>query len=223
MDRAQRKSAFAISVLVVLAGLIALVIAASGSSQGKFGQIRVACVGDSITKGTEYPNDLQQLLGPDYLVGNFGVGGATIASKSPNAYIGTTMFENRVLFQPNIVVIMLGTNDANPYLNESEQAFVLDYVRLVAAFEALGSKPKVWLVLPPPIFDNNQSRSGNLLVQTVIPGIREVATATGLSIIDAYSPLLSHSAYFVDGIHPEAEGARIIADAVYAAIGPTTK
>jgi lysophospholipase L1-like esterase len=40
----------------------------------------------------------------------------------------------------------------------------------------------------------------------------------GFALIDAYTPLLDDSEYFEDGVHPNVEGAHIIADVVYAAI-----
>lgn len=48
--------------------------------------VRIACIGDSITYGMGlehrevecYPSVLQRLLGPGYLVGNFGNSGRTV-------------------------------------------------------------------------------------------------------------------------------------------------
>jgi lysophospholipase L1-like esterase len=79
--------------------------------------IRVACVGDSITAGTEYPVDLWQLLGSDYVVGNFGIGGATVALGTGSSWMNETGFEVAKRFQPEIVVVALGTNDANSNYN----------------------------------------------------------------------------------------------------------
>ena len=58
-------------------------------------QIKVACVGNSITYGLKlenrekqsYPAQLQQLLGSDYIVGNFGKSGTTLLSKGHHPYI----------------------------------------------------------------------------------------------------------------------------------------
>ena len=53
---------------------------------------KVACVGDSITAGylsscgMDYPHQLQQLLGEDYKVTNYGVGGQTMFK--PNHQVG---------------------------------------------------------------------------------------------------------------------------------------
>jgi lysophospholipase L1-like esterase len=114
---------------------------------------------------------------------------------------------------------LLGTNDANTNLNESNSAFVNDYVKLVDLFQGLASKPKVWVVEPPPIFNNTSGLSPDYLVQNVIPDIQQVANQTGASVIDVYNPLVNHSAYFlVDGVHPDSDGAKAIATIMYNAV-----
>ena len=68
--------------------------------------IRVACVGDSITEGSEYPSELRLLLGANYSVGNFGVSESTVLLNSEKPYMNETAFQNAKEFQPNIVIIM---------------------------------------------------------------------------------------------------------------------
>ena len=77
--------------------------------------IKVACVGDSITEGFKYDNAsypmfLSSLLNSEedaVIVRNFGNSGITIPSylKSESLFLAIT-------FQPDIVVMGLGTNDA---------------------------------------------------------------------------------------------------------------
>ena len=62
-------------------------------SAGEASPVRVACVGDSITASTEYPSDLQSLLGPGYVVGNFGVNGSTVLLDSWKPYMDSLNFE----------------------------------------------------------------------------------------------------------------------------------
>jgi lysophospholipase L1-like esterase len=115
---------------------------------------------------------------------------------------------------------MLGINDADESLYESKTEFVSDYMALISQFQSLPGKPAVYIVEPPPIFNISIDLCGTIFAQTVLPGVKEVANQTGLPLIDAYTPLLSHPEYFVDGIHPKAEGAQIIASTVYAALKP---
>ena len=66
--------AIGLAILVTLSGGASFFML-SGSNDNSLDKIRVACVGDSITGGTYYPNDLWMLLGSNYTVDNFGVGG----------------------------------------------------------------------------------------------------------------------------------------------------
>ena len=182
-------------------------------------EVRVACVGDSITGGTEYPADLWRLLGGEnYTVGNFGVGGSTAALDSWNPYINNSAFQEAKEFQPNIVIIMLGTNDANPLIRTNNESFVKDYLKLVEEFQSLSSKPKIYLVKPPPIFCNGTTPSAEYFANYVIPQIEQVANQTNLPIIDVYSALANYSELFRDGVHPDEQGAILIANEIYKAI-----
>lgn len=90
------------------------------------GKIRVACVGDSITAGAcaeqtlGYPAILQELLGSEFEVINFGNGGKTLLNKGlcgppPTddcSYVSTSTYQQALQSNPDILTIMLGTNDA---------------------------------------------------------------------------------------------------------------
>jgi lysophospholipase L1-like esterase len=155
------------------------------------------------------------LLGANYTVSNFGVGGTTVSFDSQSPYINTSAFQKSLEFQPNIVIIMLGTNDAHPINEQYNGSFVDNYVELVARFQALVSKPKIWIVLPPPVFSNESGVSPEYFMLTVIPGIEQAANETNLPVINVYSALANYSEYFLDGVHPNSAGAQIIANIIY--------
>jgi lysophospholipase L1-like esterase len=180
--------------------------------------IRVACVGDSITEGSRYTLDLGQLLGGNYSVGNFGVGLATVCLGSVKPYMNQSVFTQAKEFMPDIVVILLGTNDAMPIYQQYLANFTSDYKELITAFQTLDSKPKIYLVLPPPIFNDSLGPTSNQLTQEVIPKIRQVANETGLSLIDFYSEFESHRGYSSDGVHLTFEGSKFVATTIYQAI-----
>jgi acyl-CoA thioesterase-1 len=182
------------------------------------GATRVACIGDSITQFSTYPNDLQIMLGTSYNVREFGVSGSTVLFSSFTPYIDQREFQRAKQFLPNIVIIMLGTNDAREDYYQSIANFVADYEQLVCEVQALESKPKIFLVTPPPIFDNDLDLSNVNMLDGVIPGIGQVAEELSLTLIDVYTPLVNHPEYFSDGVHPNNEGAKAIASEVYKAI-----
>jgi lysophospholipase L1-like esterase len=214
-----RLLAIGLVILLVSSG-IAFFILATGNKKSSSAEIRVACVGDSLTQSTEYPLDLWNLLGTArYTVRNFGVGSTTVLLNTETPYMNTSVFQSALEFQPNIVIIMLGTNDAQPNLERYNASFVGDYVKLVAAFQALASKPEIWIVLPPPIFSNQSGKiNPEYFSTTLIPAIQQAANETHLPVINVYAVLGNYSNDFPDGEHPNSAAAQIIAYTIYTAI-----
>lgn len=192
-------------------------------------QVKVACVGNSVTYGYKladrsshaYPVQLQQLLGDDYKVENFGHSGATLLEKGHNPYRELPAFENAVAFEPDIVVIHLGLNDTDPrnwprFRNE----FTKDYIDLIRTFRQLKPDTKVWICRMTPIFSWHPrfKSSTRVWYDQVQQEIERVAAVTGVPLIDLNSPLYNRPDLFPDALHPTAEGAGIIAKTVYGAL-----
>jgi lysophospholipase L1-like esterase len=211
-----KKALLGIGVVILIAALTLMVLVFDGLGNRTIshGSVLVACAGDSITEGSGYPSELQNLLGSNYIVRNFGVSGASVMVESGKPYVNLTAFQDAENFLPEIVVIMLGTNDARSYSLPHIGNFVSEYENLISVFQGLTSKPEIFLVRPPPVFNNSLGLNGTIFVQDVIPRIEQVATDLRLPLIDVYSVLISHSAYFPDGVHPNGEGAEIIATVV---------
>jgi lysophospholipase L1-like esterase len=213
----KRKTWLLTAAAVIVVALIggALLISASQNQA----PIRVACVGDSLTEGSLYPEDLWMLLGEGYEVENFGYHGTTVTLDSPTPYMHEAVFQQALQYNPDIVIIMLGTNDALPALEQYNAYFVEDYLTLVAQFKALQSKPQIYLVLPPPILNNGTGLSTEFFDQHIIPDIKEVAEKAQLPTINVYEALKSHpEAFPYDGVHPTDQGAQLIAEAIYKAL-----
>jgi lysophospholipase L1-like esterase len=220
MDRLSKLLSIALSILIVIASIEAYIIQ-TNPTKIAISPIRVACVGDSLTRGTEYTLLLWSHLGStNYLLSDFGVGGTTVSVASEKPYRNQSAYTLAQNFQPNIVIIMLGTNDASDGVNEDIASFVADYKTIIATFQALPTKPSIYLVEPPPIY-NSTGLSNAILVSRVLPGIQTVANQTGATLIDANTPLLNKADLFTDGVHPNADGAKIIADTIYVKLAPT--
>lgn len=177
--------------------------------------IRVACVGDSITEVSGYPSDLQLLLGEDYTVGNFGATGSTVSLSSWKPYMNQSEFQDAEAFEPNIVIIMLGTNDDLMELHQYNESFEDDYAKLITSFQQLESNPDIWIAKSPPIFSNSSDLSPTYLTYTIIPKTEDLANKMSLPTIDVYGAFGNHNDYFKDGIHPTSQGAELIANEVY--------
>jgi len=187
--------------------------------------IRVACVGDSITYGARifnreakcYPTQLGVLLGTNYSVQNFGVNGATLLKHGDIPYWQTRAFKAALDFMPDAAVINLGANDAAVYNWIYKYEFVTDYVELIRGFQSSGCKT-VWICYPAPTYPGPYDFTDPIVVNEIIPMVDEIARQTGARIIDLYRPLSGKAELFPDTVHPNAEGARLMAEAVFAAI-----
>ncbi len=203
--------AIGVAVLIASSFLMVLFLAYFGNSFSIPRPVRVACVGDSITESSGYPAKLQTLLGASYRVKNFGVSGSTVLHESGKPYMNQSAFQDALGFLPDVVVMMLGTNDASLNSYHYFGDFAPDYGKLIAEFQAITSKPNVFLVTPPPIFGNDLGLNNTILVTELIPRMEQVAKGRGLPTIDVYTALLNHSGYFPDGVHPSSKGAETIA------------
>jgi acyl-CoA thioesterase I len=223
-----RKRVLAISALIIIVALSFVVflsqnVESSPSNKvNKLDLSRIACMGDSITNNTNYPQDLQALLGSNSTVGNFGYSGAAVNFYSDRAYYFSDSYKDARAFQPNIVIIMLGTNDARTNLNDEIVNFKINYEymiqHMINGTRPFISQPQIFLVIPPPVFQNNLNLTISIYTEQIIPKIRQVANDFGLPIIDVYTPMVNHPEYFLDGVHPNVQGAKIIAETIYQSI-----
>jgi len=184
--------------------------------------VRVACVGDSITAGSgstsPYPAQLQAILGTGYFVRNFGISGRTLLKEGDRPYTKEKNYEFAKGFLPNIVVIMLGTNDTKPVNWKFKDNFAAEYKELVESFKNLDSKPQVFLCRPTPVFGDGRYNISRANLETLIPEIDQVAQDEGATVIDLHAALADHPETAADGIHPNAAGDAILAKAVADAI-----
>jgi len=201
----------------------ALAVLLGGRAQAA--PVKVAGVGDSITQLSQWPQKLGTLLGAGYAVTNYGVVGATLLKKGDSPYWNTTAFTQSHSANPDIVVIMLGTNDSKPFnWNAHMSDFVGDYEALIDSYTTLPSHPKVYLNLCPPAGTNGYQIDGAVIANQILPLIKQVATARGVPTIDVYDafggPNLDQSLYGspADLVHPNDKGGMVIAQTVYAAL-----
>jgi acyl-CoA thioesterase-1 len=182
--------------------------------------VKVACIGDSITEGANipdrqnnsYPAQLAAQLRKlddtrDWETQNFGVGGATLLQKGDKPYINQPAYQQALAWQPDMVVIMLGTNDSKPQNWAYSTEFVPDYCSLIDSFTGLASHPRIWICKPVPAFKDAFGITNSVIRFEIIPLIDEIARQKHVEVIDLYTPLLGADALFPDGIHPNTAGA----------------
>ena len=208
-------------ILIILALLLAG-IAASASKP-----VRVACIGDSITYGhgienresNSYPAALQALLGDSYEVRNFGFSARVMSQNGDYPYMKETMYADAKAFLPEIVTIMLGTNDTKPQ-NWSEEDFRNSYVTMVTELKALPTHPDIYVCFPPTVHEEKWGINDSTIVAGVIPILNSVSDKQWLEVIDTHSASAGCGDHFYDGVHPDSVASKILAqticDALYA-------
>lgn len=182
--------------------------------------VKVACVGDSITQGAgsegnPYPKQLQELLGDEWNVGNFGVSGRTLMDKGDHPYMNEKAYQNALAMDPDVVIIMLGTNDTKKQNWQFKETFYGDYTKLVKSFQDLESKPRIYVCRPCPVPGKGGYGITEAGVQEQIPQIDKLAKEMGLGVIDMHAALEANPELLPDRVHPNAAGAGKMAQAAY--------
>lgn len=186
-------------------------------------KIKVACVGNSITYGygiknrdsLSYPAQLQRMMGNKYEVRNFGVSGRTLLKKGDHPYWKEKAFLDAQQWNPNVIIIMLGTNDTKPWNWKYGNEFASDYADLLEAFKKLPAHAQIWAALPVPVFKHNKYQIRDSILKIEIPIIRQVAQKEDVHIMNLNKALKPYGKYFFDGVHPDKTGAYYLAKAVY--------
>lgn len=188
--------------------------------------IKVACIGNSITDGFGidmrtaygYPAQLQQLLGKDYWVKNFGVSARTMLNKGDYPYMNEMAWKDALAFKPDIVIIKLGTNDSKPENWQYGAEFKQDLQQMITTLRK-NNNPKIFLCTPIPAFKPTWNISDSVIVNNIIPIQQDVAKKNKLQVIDLHTLFANDGDKMVDdGIHPDNKGARKMAEIIAGAI-----
>ena len=188
---------------------------------------KIACVGDSLTYGylvedreiNCYPAVLNELLGDDYVVGNFGVNGHTMLKSGDQPYWDHENFKFSSIIEPDIVIIMLGSNDSKPHNFTSTDDFTSTYEEMIGHYRGLAQKPRIYIVTPPTVFapvSPEMSTIRKEVVDQIADAIRELGKKLRVSVIDVNKKTSDYPEGFVaDGVHTNKDGAALIANIIF--------
>lgn len=198
------------------------------------GQIKVACVGDSVTYGhgisghseNNYPRLLGGLLGEEYHVCNFGISGSTVQPDGDQPYSITEAYRESIEYEADILVFMLGSNDSKPENWQDEEKFRKDYEALLDTYLKSDKKPAVFIGIPPKAYFPEGQTEGltnydiqPLIVDRIAEITKEIALERGFETIDISSLTENRRDLFgKDNVHPNNEGAKLIAEEVFRTI-----
>ena len=225
----------AVAVMAVVASLCVsfvfyyngLLNQAHGYVEPKENQIKVACVGDSVTYGmtmknwrkNAYPFQLREMLGDGYCVENFGFSGRTVSQKGDRPYIKEKLYKKSIEFQPDIVILQIGSNDSKPFNWKGRDEFISYYKELLDSYINLSSEPKIYICTPPPAFPYKKDKvkffiKPDTISDEITPAVREIADEYNIELIDLFEMFDSKPELFNDGLHPNDEGAKLMTEKV---------
>lgn len=224
-------------IIITLVIITTAVISVAFASE----PVRVTCIGDSITEGSNcaqatYSELLQLFLGDNYIITNAGRSGTTQLkqglsnSLTPASYWDTTAWETALTSKPDIVTIMLGTNDAKTFNWEGIQQntgdfYALDYVDMINIIRSLDPIPDIYLMVPPPLYDPYPFSMNKTIINEIYSTlVRDISKVTNTKLIDIYSAFRDAEMedpdvlLTCDGCHPNDTGNMIIAKTIMSAI-----
>lgn len=194
----------------------------------------IVALGDSITFGAGvaetrktdcWEAKLEKLLGGSYQVLNYGVSGATLQNEGDQPYWNMPERsqqgypEAALALNPEIVIFMLGTNDTKPY-NWNRGRFEAQLDQRVKEIKAVPSVKRLILMCPPyacPV-EGADAVAFDVINETIRDDVSSIvkkcAEENGAECIDLYALTDGHGEYFVDGVHPNSFGNRVIASAI---------
>ncbi|MFR5875517.1 MAG: GDSL-type esterase/lipase family protein [Eubacterium sp.] len=126
------------------------------------------------------------MLGENYCVNNFGYTNRTAIKSADYPYTDEKLYQQSLDFKPDIVVIMLGSNDSKEN-NWNRDKFTTDYCEIIESYLKLESHPKVYMLTPPPLFEVNgkvmwQFRK-NIVDEEICPSVKRIADKTGVQYL----------------------------------------
>ena len=173
---------------------------------------RIACIGDSLTEGG-YPEQLATLLGDGFEVGNFGASGTSLTNYTNTAdryssYVTYKDVHQRSLdFNPDLVIIMLGTNDTKKWAQASLE-YKDAYKSLVASYKAVNPDVEIVVCTSPEVREGNSLQIPvGVISDYIYPLQLEIAAELGATLVDFHA--------LVDGMSESRKGEVIRDDGVH--------
>ena len=204
--------------------------------------VKIACIGDSITYGYcideidrtvySYPAMLDAKLGDGYEVANFGKSASYILpgdsvynlrDDKTLSYRDTQQFADSIAYAPDVVIIMLGTNDVTSLVsNEAAEVIEAELENIIGIYQALESVQRVYVmtsIFCPYSVTLSKASDGPL------QKIQQKAAAdTGAEFIDIYSLTRDYfdvMLHLSDRLHPDEDSYEAIPSACYARLTGT--
>lgn len=198
--------------------------------------MNIACIGDSITYGagvadaegnrpdeSTWPYMLEEQFNHEVQILNYGVCGRTLMKNTGAGYTETDFYKRSLESGAEGFLILLGTNDSKTGIWNAE-AYKDELEEFVNSYLTLPGNPEVVLVTPPRAFGQDGSDNAvydirnEVIRDEIVPVIKDTAARLGIRCFDLYAETENHPEWFADGVHPNMEGNRAIAEFLHRSI-----
>jgi lysophospholipase L1-like esterase len=187
--------------------------------------VRITCVGASdVSSPTPYgtpnwPDYIAPMLGYEYTITNCGASGTTMIQGGNAPYWNTAQYTSGLNSAPDIVIIMLGSNDSKPYNWIYQTNYVTDYEEMINQYRNLPSHPRIYLNTLLTVYGaGNYDIVGPIVNGQLCPIIKQIAFDEGLPVIDVNTATENMPQNFPDNIHPDIGGAKVVAQTVFSGL-----
>ena len=184
----------------------------------------VACIGASITEGAgagdgplfytlSYPAQLQNALGGQYNVINFGNSGKTVREDLGDvAWLKQYQWQGVQAIVPDIAILNIGTNDSKTSNSPATttENFYEAYSHLIAKLLEVNPNMQIVVCTVPYAYSSEWNISNDNIANIIAPVQRTIAEENDYTLIDLYEYTQGKAHLFPDGIHPNAEGYEMI-------------
>ena len=184
--------------------------------------IRITCVGASdVSSPTPYgtpnwPDYIAPLLGYEYAITNCGASGTTMIQAGNAPYWNTPQYTNGLNSSPDIVIIMLGSNDSKPYNWIYQTNYTPDYEQLINEYRNLPSHPRIYLNTLLTVYSSgNYDITDPIVTGQLCPIIKQIAFDENFPLIDVNAATKNMPQNFPDNVHPDIAGAHVVAQTVF--------
>lgn len=194
----------------------------------------VACIGASITEGAgadnfyteSYPAQLQQALGNEYNVLNFGNSGKTVRTdlKGSNgesvAWLDQPQWEGVRAIVPDIAIINMGTNDSKTSNDPATttENFEAAFRNLLDQLLAVNPDMEIYICTVPYAYTDIWDINNDNIRDIIAPVQRKLAEEYGCTLIDLYEYSQGKSMLFGDGVHPNTSGYAMFVEIIEKAV-----
>ncbi|HSY16711.1 MAG TPA: GDSL-type esterase/lipase family protein [Candidatus Acidoferrales bacterium] len=184
--------------------------------------VRITCVGASdVSAPTPYgtpnwPEQIAPLLGYEYIVTNCGASGSDMMKNGNLPYWNTQQYANSLNTTPDIVIIMLGSNDSNPSNWPIQTNYPPDYESLINQYRNLPSHPRIYLTTLLTVYNNgNFGITDPVVTGQLCPIIRQIALDENLPVNDVNSATKNMPQNFPDNVHPNLAGVKVVTSTIF--------